>query len=111
MYGLPDDFDGGFLLGQRLIQIRVTQNQIVLQFEEDVTITLEGEFACTPSTSSRTPVRREVPDFDAGLKTLFGQAITGVSSSSARTPNREHRTPNAELGTPNVEPNMNLNTN
>lgn len=43
MYGLPEDVDLSFLDGRVLEQVAVGQHQTQLRFEDQVTISIEGE--------------------------------------------------------------------
>ena len=44
MFGLPDDFDGSFLVGRSLLQVCIGLHEVIFRFDEDVEITVEGEF-------------------------------------------------------------------
>lgn len=44
MYGLKKDVDLSFLTGRELIQVAVGVYQTVFRFDEDVAISVEGEF-------------------------------------------------------------------
>jgi Family of unknown function (DUF6188) len=44
MYGLDKSIDLSFLQGRELIQVRVGTYQTAFAFDEDVTISVEGEF-------------------------------------------------------------------
>ena len=42
MYGLPENVDLSFLQGKRLIQICIGSHQIILRFDEDISISIES---------------------------------------------------------------------
>lgn len=42
MYGLPEDIDLNFLMGKRLIQICISTHQIIMRFDDDITISVES---------------------------------------------------------------------
>jgi hypothetical protein len=44
MYGLKKTIDLGFLMGREVGQVAIGTYQVVLGFDEDVTIAVEGEF-------------------------------------------------------------------
>lgn len=41
MYGLPSDLDLEFLVGLTLLQVCVGANEVILRFDQDVSITME----------------------------------------------------------------------
>jgi cytoskeletal protein RodZ len=47
MYGLPANIDLSFLHGRVLLQLCVGQNEMILNFDEDVSITVESSIAFT----------------------------------------------------------------
>ena len=46
MYGLPESVDLGFLSGSTLVQICVGENDLILNFYKDVSITVESCVGC-----------------------------------------------------------------
>ena len=53
MYGLPDDIDLSFLEGATLLQVCLGENEVILRFDPDLSITIESTFR------ARTPARQE----------------------------------------------------
>jgi hypothetical protein len=45
MYGLPKDFDGGFLVGRTLEMVCFSENQMALHFGAEISITIESAFS------------------------------------------------------------------
>lgn len=45
MYGLRDDIDLHFLIGRTLIQVGIGLYQIIFRFDEEVAISVTGEFS------------------------------------------------------------------
>ena len=52
MYGLPEDIDLTFLIGEELIQYAVGQNEIILNFHPGASITVESELKVTSPLGS-----------------------------------------------------------
>jgi hypothetical protein len=52
MYGLPDDIDLSFLEGATLLQVCLGENEVILRFDPDLSITIESTFR------ARTPARQ-----------------------------------------------------
>ena|SRR6266480_5741145 len=45
MYGLPKDLDLSFLHGKELLQVCIGMHQVILNLEDQVTISVESEYA------------------------------------------------------------------
>jgi len=76
MYGLPEHESLAFLIGRELIQLLVGQFQLILRFDGDTEISIEGPFQHQPKG---TPLEGtvELPYSAATLLTLLGQRIVG----------------------------------
>lgn len=86
MYGLPEDFDAGIFVGSSVEQICVTANQIVVQFEGRLILTLEGTFCVSvrPSTAAEShPVlqRLRVPTFLPEILSLIEQKVINATGT------------------------------
>ena len=80
MYGLPADFDGAFLVGRTLEQVCFGLYQVALQFDQQVSITIEGRFSHQrPSESSERVVAFPLEQSD--LMQLLGQSISKVNAT------------------------------
>jgi hypothetical protein len=44
MYGLPEGFDGSFFNGRKLELVCFTENQVLLHFDQDVTVIILSSF-------------------------------------------------------------------
>jgi hypothetical protein len=44
MHGLPADLDLSFLVGPTLLQVCIGENEVILRFDGDVSITIESTF-------------------------------------------------------------------
>ena len=42
MYGLPKNIDLDFLKGKRLVQICISSNQVIMRFDDDISISIES---------------------------------------------------------------------
>ena len=85
MYGLPKDFDGSPLIGRRLEQICFNENQISLQFDADVVITIGSRYAYQDATPVLGAPTSSVPALQSNLMQLLGQTIERVEGTSDGT--------------------------
>jgi len=85
MYGLPAEFDGGFLVGRRLEQICINENQISLHFNADAAITIENGYSYGVAGLPVSGATTFVPALHANLKDLLGRAVSRVESTSDGT--------------------------
>jgi hypothetical protein len=78
VYGLPDDFDGSAFVGRELVSVSFTVNTMHLEFDDDVSITLESRFVL-----HRDGRREEhtVPTKASGLMALVGHTVRLVDAS------------------------------
>jgi hypothetical protein len=51
MYGLPPETDLAFLVGSRLEQVAIGENEIIFRFELSVSINVQGDFSIGPEGS------------------------------------------------------------
>ena len=72
MYGLPKDFDGGFLEGRTLEMVCFNQNQVYLHFGAEITIAIESAF------SYRNAQLVSLPVHESDLMGLLGASVSGV---------------------------------
>jgi Family of unknown function (DUF6188) len=84
MYGLPANFNGSFLVGRILEQICFTENQISLNFDQDIAITLEGEYEHHDTSSVAADTRLRVPACSATLTRLIGESVVEMATSEGR---------------------------
>jgi hypothetical protein len=74
MHGLKKDIDLNFLNGRELIQVAIGMHQVIFAFDEDVAISVEGEF--TYSNGKNTVVWKPgTPDAAATTVALLGTRI------------------------------------
>ena len=83
MYGLDKGTDLAFLLGRTLIQVCVGLYQVILNFDGDVTISIEGRFEHEPPSETRH--RGGVPEAAKSLVDLLGKEIRGVEVGDGGT--------------------------
>jgi hypothetical protein len=79
MFGLPIDFDSGFLAGKTLDMVCFTAHQVNLHFSGDYLISVEGEISLSSGESLR------LPDVLSSLYPLIDQAIKSTSSTREGT--------------------------
>jgi hypothetical protein len=72
MYGLPREFDGGFLVGRVLEMVCFAQYQVCLHFDQRITITIASAF------SYRTDSVVEVPLQESNLMELLGTSVSAA---------------------------------
>ena len=85
MYGLPQDFDGKFLIGRTLEQICFNANQISLQFDADVAITIESRYSYQDAAPAVSTPTSSVPALQSNLMQLLGQTVERVEGTSDGT--------------------------
>ncbi len=72
MYGLPEDFDGGFLLGKTLETICFGRYQMWLHFDGQITITIESSFSYEKQGTLGFPV------METAVIELIASSVSGV---------------------------------
>jgi hypothetical protein len=84
MYGLPEDFDGRFLVGKRVELVCFSENQVVLNFDADISIVVESSFSfrSKPNVNERTS---DVPVMESNLMELLGHKVFAVTVIGQRT--------------------------
>jgi Family of unknown function (DUF6188) len=85
MYGLPEDFDGSFLIGRALEMICFNANQIYLHFDGQVTITIEGSFSHQRAQYESNTQILSVPVSESDLMQLLEHKISAVSGDKDGT--------------------------
>jgi hypothetical protein len=80
MYGLENNVSLGFLKGRQLIQILVGAHQLILRFDKDVSISVEGDFDHKRGNHSLLTVAR-LPGAASTLLLLIGQTITTAENA------------------------------
>jgi hypothetical protein len=75
MYGLPKDFDAGFLPGRLLEQVCFSENQVALHFSGDVSISIEGTYSHEDESRAWEPSKVRVPPSQSNLMQLLGRAV------------------------------------
>lgn len=84
MYGLPADVNLDFLVGARLTQVCVGQNEVILNFDTDASIMIASDVLIAPG---------ELPSQDLGdaaaigaaLLPLLGQTLQSASGETGGT--------------------------
>ncbi|HEX5278675.1 MAG TPA: DUF6188 family protein [Micropepsaceae bacterium] len=84
MYGLPADFDGRIFVGRTLEVVSFFVNQMILRFDQDISVRLEGEYSLQLDSGSE-PEIIEVPEFHPELTKLLEQTVSNASSAKDGT--------------------------
>src|SRR5262245_30928410 len=79
MYGLPKDFDGGFLAGRTLEMVCFSENQMVLHFGGEVSITIESAFSYRDAQVVNVPVH------ESNVMELLGSSVSGAQGDADGT--------------------------
>jgi len=82
MYGVPNEDDVQFLLGRTLQQVRFGQYEIVLLFDNEVTITIQCSYSVEANPDSGSP---HVSSHVESLVRLLGTKIIAVRRHDAST--------------------------
>ena len=77
MYGLPKDLDLSFLKDAILLQVCIGENEVILNFDKGISITIESRF-CFRSTSGNESIFEDAPSSAAFLVELLSDSITDV---------------------------------
>lgn len=85
MYGLPVDFDGSFLVGRNLEMICFSSNQIYLHFDNQVTVTIEGEFSYQPQRCEADAQPSHIPIMESKLMQLLEHSISEAAGDEDGT--------------------------
>ena len=95
MFGLPESFDSSFLVGHTLLQACIGQNEVILRFDGELEISVEGHFSVRSGGESRL-FESSVDGGIASLDFLY-QPIVGASGTVDGTLNLEFPTGSIEL--------------
>lgn len=74
MFGLPEDFDGSFLVGRSLLQVCIGLHEVIFRFDEDVDITVESEFRV--AVGGEGQVFESPPEGGAASLALLQQVVS-----------------------------------
>lgn len=77
MYNLPTELDLSFLVGLLLTQICVGQYQVILNFHEDVSISIEHSFTVVSEQKREIWLPQDVSSAASALK-LLGMTTTSI---------------------------------
>lgn len=84
MYGLPPGFDPTFFVSKTLEQICFTENQVVLQFSEHISIVIEGSFSYA-LPEQRERITTEPPLSNSNLMRFLGSRINDATGTDQGT--------------------------
>jgi cytoskeletal protein RodZ len=85
MYGLPDSFDASVLVARILEQICFTENQVTLQFDGAVDITVESALMHGDRRNESSHQVIRVPVQESNLMRLLGSSVVASSSNNEGT--------------------------
>ena len=77
MYGLSDDLDLSFLVGMTLLQLCIGENEVILRFDEDSSITIESRFR-VGGLDDHTAVFGDAPSSAGFLAKFLSDSIIDV---------------------------------
>jgi hypothetical protein len=83
MYGIDKNLDLGFLIGKNLLQICVGSFQVILNFDANVSISIESTFDCGSEEKSKRA--GNLPEAAPSLFHLLGKHIKEVNVESEGT--------------------------
>lgn len=84
MYGLPSDLDLGFIVGSTLLQVCIGQNEVILRFDMEISITIESRFLVR-DPSGHEAVFESAPRGAASLVNLLAESVVGVNGDEDGT--------------------------
>ena len=85
MYGLDTTIDLSFLIGRETIQIVVGQFQVIFNFNESVSISVESEFRLMSQAGDVSTWQPRVPQAAAVALRLLGVKVEKVSGQTDGT--------------------------
>ena len=85
MYGLDMAIDLSFLIGREIIQIAIGQFQIIFNFDESVSISVESEFRLVSPDGDVSTWQPRVPEAAAVALRLLGLKVKNVSGQTNGT--------------------------
>jgi hypothetical protein len=77
MYGLPENFDASFFVGQTLEMVSFNANQLYLHFSGKITITVESTFSYQSGNTQPATIR--VPVKQSNLMQLLEHTVSKAS--------------------------------
>lgn len=80
MYGLPEGFDGAFLVGRVLEIVSYTSNSMILGFDSRVSITVESSFEFGAAMGEALAERQRIPVPSSNLMQLVGKSVNAVET-------------------------------
>ena len=84
MYGLKDNIDLSFLKDREVIQVAIGTYQVIFAFDEDVTVSVEGQFEYSPK-SGAVQWRPAAPHVAASTVGLLGAKVESLHSDKDGT--------------------------
>lgn len=84
MFGLPRDLDLGFMVGCTLLQVCVGQNEVILRFDREVSITIESRFLVRDPHGGEAVVE-SAPRGVASLVSLLADSVIDASGNEDGT--------------------------
>jgi hypothetical protein len=85
MYGLPENFDGSFLIGKTLEMVCFNVSQLYLHFSNHIIITIESSFSYRDADSQSLARPINVPVKESNLMQLLGHLISKASGDQDGT--------------------------
>lgn len=85
MYGLDMAIDLSFLIGRETIQIAVGQFQVIFNFDENVSISVESEFRLIAPAGDASAWHPNAPQTAAAALHLVGSKVEKVSGQKDGT--------------------------
>lgn len=84
MHGLPTNVDLSFLYGVTLLQICIGENEVILNFDQEVSIMVASNLRLTPPQGEAFEVE-DAREAGASLLPLLGRSVTDVLGTSDGT--------------------------
>lgn len=83
MFGLPDGLDVNFFLGAVLTQVCIGSNEVIVRFDRDIDVTIEGDVEIGDERGKKMYGRP--PDYGRATVPFLQEAVTRVDVSSGGT--------------------------
>lgn len=80
MYGLSSDRDLGFFVGRQLQQVCIGYNEAILNFDDDVSLTIETDIGHKSSARELIALYKMIFPSAPTLISLINSTITGASA-------------------------------
>ena len=84
MHGLPSDLDLDFIVHASLLQVCVGQNEVILRFDDEISITIESRFLIRDPQGHEATFE-DAPRGAASLVSLLADSVIGVSGEEDGT--------------------------